>query len=49
MYANPKSAKRHILWNNLIKVAELHNMTWVIAGDFNKPLMEDDRFGGESC
>lgn len=26
MYASPKSVKRHILWDDLNKVAELHNM-----------------------
>ena len=46
VYASLRSAKRHILWNNLMKVAELHNMPWIIAEDFNEPLMEDDKFGG---
>ena len=48
VYASPRSVARHILWNNLIKVADLHNMPWVIAGDFNEPLMEDDKFGGRA-
>ncbi|XP_023918482.1 uncharacterized protein LOC112030031 [Quercus suber] len=48
IYASPRSAERHILWNNLIKVADLHNMPWVIAGDFNEPLLEDDKFGGRA-
>ena len=26
IYANPKSAKGHILWNNLMKVTELHDI-----------------------
>ncbi|XP_030939742.1 uncharacterized protein LOC115964603 [Quercus lobata] len=43
---DPRCAKRHILWNNLMKVADLHNMPWVIAGDFNEPLVNDDKFGG---
>ena len=48
VYTSPRSVARHILWNNLIKVADLHNMPWVIAGDFNEPLMEDDKFGGRA-
>ena len=48
IYASPKSAKRHILWNNLNKVADMHNMPRVLAGDFNKPLQEDDKFGGRA-
>ena len=46
VYASPRSEERHILWNNLSNVAELHNMPWVIAGDFNEPLSGDDKFGG---
>ena len=46
MYASPRCAERHILWNNLMKVADLHNMPWVIAGDFNELLVNDDKFGG---
>jgi len=48
MYASPRTAKRFILWNNLIKAAELHNMPWVLAGDFNEPLSEKDKFGGRA-
>ena len=46
VYASPRCAERHILWNNLMEVANLHNMPWVIAGDFNEPLVNDDKFGG---
>ena len=34
------------MWENLIKVAGLHNKLWVIAGDFNEPLLGEDKFGG---
>ena len=47
VYASPRCAKRHILWNNLMEVADLHNMPWVIVGDFNEPLVNDDKFGVE--
>ena len=46
IYASPRSAERHILWNNLIKVAELLDMPWVLAMDFNEPLTGEDKFGG---
>ena len=36
IYASPRSAERHILWNNLNKVVDMHNMPRVLAGDFNK-------------
>ncbi|KAL0005724.1 hypothetical protein SO802_013285 [Lithocarpus litseifolius] len=45
-YASPRSVERCILWENLIKVAEFHNKPWVIAGDFNEPLLGEDKFGG---
>ena len=35
-----------ILWNNLMRVAELHNMPWAIAGDFNETLINEDKFWG---
>ena len=46
IYASPRSAERHILWNNLIKVVELHYMPWVLVGDLNEPLTGEDKFGG---
>ena len=48
VYASPRSVERCILWENLIKVADLHNKPWVIAGDFNEPLLGEDKFGGKS-
>ena len=46
IYASHRSAERCVLWENLAKVAELHNKPWVIAGDFKEPLSEGDKFGG---
>ena len=48
VYASPRTAERHILWNNLAKVSELHNMPWVVAGDFNEPLIGEDKLGGRA-
>ena len=48
IYASPRSTERHILWNNLNKVAELHDMPWVLAGDFNETLSAEDKFGGRT-
>jgi len=47
-YASPRIAERHILWENLNKVAKLHNMPWVLAGDFNEPLINENKFGGRA-
>ena len=48
IYASPRTAKRHVLWDNLIKVAEMHDIPWVLAGDFNESLMEGDKFKGRA-
>jgi len=48
IYVSPRSVERHILRNNLMGVSEIHNMPCVLAGDFNKPLMEDDKFRGRA-
>ncbi|KAL0013396.1 hypothetical protein SO802_000465 [Lithocarpus litseifolius] len=38
--------QRQVLWENLSKAADLHNKPWIIAGDFNEPLADEDKFGG---
>ena len=48
VYTSPSCAERHILWNNLMKGADLHNRPWVIAWDFNETLVNDDKFGGRA-
>ena len=48
IYASPRSEERCILWENPTKVAELHNLPWVMAGDFNEPLIDEDKFGGRN-
>ncbi|XP_023873178.1 uncharacterized protein LOC111985765 [Quercus suber] len=46
IYASLRSEERRILWDNLSKVAELHNKPWIMASDFNEPLIEEDKYGG---
>ena len=46
IYASPRSEERCVLWENLSKAAELHNKPWIMAGDFNEPLIGEDKFGG---
>ena len=48
VYACPRFEERSIIWNNMSALAELHSMAWVITRDFNKPLVEDDKFGGRA-
>lgn len=46
IYASPRLVERKMLWENLETVAGLHSLPWVIAGDFNEVLMNEDKFGG---
>lgn len=46
IYASLISAERCVLWENLSKVVELHNKSWVIVRDFNEPFIEEDKLGG---
>nr|XP_023903392.1 uncharacterized protein LOC112015243 [Quercus suber] len=46
IYASPRLAERHVLWNNLKIVAHLHNLPCIMLGDFNEVLCEEDKFGG---
>ena len=48
IYASPRSEERCILWENPTKVAELHNLSWVMARDFNETLIDEDKFGGRN-
>uniref|UniRef100_A0A2N9IFC0 CCHC-type domain-containing protein n=1 Tax=Fagus sylvatica TaxID=28930 RepID=A0A2N9IFC0_FAGSY len=46
IYASPRFLERKVLWDNLSQVASLHNLPWLLAGDFNEVLSSEDKFGG---
>ncbi|XP_075658740.1 uncharacterized protein LOC142628551 [Castanea sativa] len=46
VYASPRFNERCVLWNNLVNVASLHSSPWIIAGDFNEVLADDEKYGG---
>lgn len=46
IYASPRLAERRILWENLKIVAHLHNLPWLVLGDFNEVLCKEDKFWG---
>ena len=48
IYASPKFKNRCILWDNLKKVSDHHNLPWILMGDFNDVLEESEKFGGNS-
>ena len=36
------------MWNNLVRVVDSHSLPCVIIGDFNKPLINNDKLGGRN-
>ena len=34
------------MWSNIDKVGQLHNLPWLMIGDFNEILGGEDKFGG---
>ena len=46
IYVSPRLAKIRILWNYLKFVAHLHNLPWLMLGDFNDVLCGEDKFRG---
>ncbi|XP_023926428.1 uncharacterized protein LOC112037832 [Quercus suber] len=45
IYASPRLAEWGILWSNIEKVGQLHNLPWLMIGDFNEILGGEDKFG----
>ena len=46
VYASPRFMERKILWSNLSEVAKVHNLSWLLLGDFNETLCGNDKLGG---
>ena len=46
VYVSPRLAERKILWANLSQVALLHNLPWLLLGDFNEIMCGNDKLGG---
>nr|XP_023913965.1 uncharacterized protein LOC112025518 [Quercus suber] len=46
IYASPRAFKRYCLWDNLSIVWSIHDLPWVLLGDFKEVLCNDDKFGG---
>ena len=46
IYASPRRSERRILWNNLSVIADIHNLPWVMVGDFNDILSCDEKWEG---
>ena len=46
IYASPRINERKILWSNLMQVAKMHKLPWLLLGDFNEVLCGEDKLGG---
>nr|XP_023912507.1 uncharacterized protein LOC112024102 [Quercus suber] len=46
IYASPRFEERKLLWGNLANVASLHNLPWLMLGDYNELLSCHDKNGG---
>ena len=48
IYANTKFRIRKNLWNDLIDVAHNIDMPWLVIGDFNEVLSQNEKWGGNA-
>ena len=46
IYASLRLNERNILQESLKLIANLHNLPWVILGDFNKVIYDSEKMGG---
>ena len=46
IYASPRRAEHRLLWENLFVIAGLHNLPWVMVGDFNDIIVCEEKWGG---
>ncbi|XP_065630930.1 uncharacterized protein LOC112006522 [Quercus suber] len=46
IYASPRLEERKLLWNNLASIAPMHELPWLMLGDFNELLSNGDKLGG---
>lgn len=47
VYVFPKAYIRNKLWQYIWQLGSIVNIAWVVAGDVNKPLDNDDKRGGK--
>ena len=46
IYASPRIVERRWLWDNLRMIADMEDLPWVIMGDFNDVLRDNEKLGG---
>ena len=46
IYASPKFSRRKLLWNDLCVVVINFNLPWLVIGDFNEVMSQNEKWGG---
>ena len=46
MYASPQAISRQELWQALPRLSTGLNAPWMVIGDFNSMLLNDEKMGG---
>lgn len=45
-YRNPETEKRHFSWILMEKLSEMNDTSWIIGGDFNEIVSDEEKKGG---
>ncbi|KAG2281650.1 hypothetical protein Bca52824_052870 [Brassica carinata] len=46
VYGDPVVAKRHDVWDRLVAIGLVRDKAWVLAGDFNELMANEEKSGG---
>ncbi|KAF7832197.1 reverse transcriptase [Senna tora] len=46
IYASPILEKRKLVWINLEEIASVNTLPWLVCGDFNEVLSQEEKWGG---
>ena len=46
IYASPRLEERKLLWKILASISPMHELPWLMLGDFNEMLASGDKLGG---
>lgn len=45
-YGDPVRERRKVVWDKLIDIGDLRDEAWVLVGDFNELMHNDEKLGG---
>ena len=47
IYGDPVRARRQVVWDRLVDIGLVRDTAWVLAGDFNEIMSNEEKLGGE--